>query len=673
MCCSFVQTVMFKYLKIVILICISIKVKAQLLYYQNTYKGGASFDGNTYYELTWANADTIHFQNYVPTGCTLKKAFLISLKFSCSAYNYPAYDKPISVLFNNTPILLDTSFNATRIFYSNSTPTFAQEWMCVKDITTLAKNSSNFLITPIQSYPGNECTEYYFYDGFYLLLLYENPSFTNVNMALYLNDMTNIPSMNYSLSNLNPVNTLKDVGLSIESVGTSVSPFLQFQLSSTTNTVTLGTLRDVSLNSAIIYKTGLGSFHYENGTLTGLVDDTNSPFIDSTDALCNINGYIPNNASSFSITATKGTNAANNENNETTAFILAYNTPCPATPNNIDSCKNYKLCVGQNVQLKATPGYASYNWFPTNGLSNANISNPNAHAVGTVNYICYVKDTSGCMHTEYAKIIVHPKPVPQKINTSLAICGSTQGILTITPNYYHYGYFYNLNGGTNQTDTVFNNLSSGQYTLNITDSMLCAYKTTFTIKDTNLAVSNFYPTLLTGCEPLGVYCKNYSNYFNNVTNSYTWYVNGDSATTPDLNYTFTDTGTFKITLFAYETLRSCGATSSRTITVKYCPPDSIKIEVPNVFTPNGDGINETWQLLVHNFNYTINNFQCSVYDRWGIKVFEADNISDEWNGKNRIGLACPSGSYYYLIKLTPSNSKGSIEEKDFKGFVELIK
>ena len=92
-----------------------------------------------------------------------------------------------------------------------------------------------------------------------------------------------------------------------------------------------------------------------------------------------------------------------------------------------------------------------------------------------------------------------------------------------------------------------------------------------------------------------------------------------------------------------------------------------------MFTPNGDGINDTWQLIFYNYNYTISNYQCAIYDRWGIKVFESDNISNEWNGKNTSGLACPSGSYYHLIKLTQTNSKGSSEEKEFKGFVELIK
>jgi len=57
--------------------------KAQLLYYQNTYKGGVSFDGITYSAQGWQSPDTIHFQNSIPIGSTLKRAFLISYKVTC--------------------------------------------------------------------------------------------------------------------------------------------------------------------------------------------------------------------------------------------------------------------------------------------------------------------------------------------------------------------------------------------------------------------------------------------------------------------------------------------------------------------------------------------------------------------------------------------------------------
>ena len=638
---------------------------AQELYYQNTFKGGASFDGVTYVGLDWEQADTIRFQNKVPVGCVLKKAYLISFKQNCGN---AVHDTPLTLSYNNKAIQFDTADNATPVFYSQIASPYDADFMCIKDVTGLTQNSSNVLIIPSQNYIS--VCEYYDYDGFYLLLLYENNSFSMVNIALYLNDITNTNIMNYTLNNLNPINTANDVGLSIESLATDITPYLQYELSSATNTVTLGTLRDVSLNNAVDYKTGLGSFFYQNGTLTGLVDDINSPFIDSTDALCNIKTYLPNNSSSFSIISTTSNSLTKNY---TTAFILAYSTPCPSVTAGADSIKTYKLCLGQSAQLNASAGYANYTWFPAAGLSNSAIAAPIAQPTGTSNYICYVKDAAGCMHTEYAKVIVHAPPAPQNIATTTAVCGNTLGVLTITPNYHHYGYAYAINNGVAQTDTVFSNLNAGQYTLTVTDSLNCTDKDTFSIIEVNRARSLFTIMPDSGCAPLSIYGNNVSNNTGNVTNAYVWYVNGDSATTQNLNYTFMDTGKYTITLLAYETLRRCSATTTQTVIVKDCPPDSIHVIVPNIFTPNSDGVNDTWTLNIYNRGYTISSYQCNIYDRWGINMFSSTNLNEAWPGKTTSGESASAGSYFYIIKLTATNSKGKSEDKEFKGYLELIR
>src|ERR1700756_3303281 len=612
---------------------INLSSKAQLLFYQNTFKGGISFDGVTYSDYEWLQADTVNFHNSVPLGCTLKKAFLISFKISCSFINgaYPQIDPPVTLKFNNQNIQFDSSTDVTPVFYSNNTTTNGQCWVTTKDVTTIATSNNNSLIIPCQSCVSNLCN-YYEYFGFYLVLIYENITYNTINVAIYLNNATYTPTMSYVLNGLNPINTTNDVGLSIESANVDVSPYLTYQLTSTTNTVTLGTLRNVSLNNVTDYKTGLGSFHYENGILSGLVDDSPDAFIDTTDALANIKTYLPNNTSTFSLTSnTSFPVGFSHDNNFTTAFVTAYNTPCAAVPATADSIRIYKLCTGQTAQLNATGGYSNYNWQPATNLSNANIANPIVTTQNTTNYICYIKDAAGCMHTEQAQIIVHPPPIPQSITTTTAICGSTQGVLAITPNYHHYGYMYNINNGAAQTDTVFSNLSAGLYTLTITDNFACTYKDPFTITQVNLAKANFNLTPISGCEPLSVSCNNISNYNGNVydpvTNKYVWYTNGDSATTQNFSYTYTDTGLYTITLLAYENLRNCSATATQTVYVKDCPPDSIKIIVPNVFSPNADGINDTWQPIVHNFNYTINNYECTIYDRWGIKVFATADIN----------------------------------------------
>ena len=72
------------------------------------------------------------------------------------------------------------------------------------------------------------------------------------------------------------------------------------------------------------------------------------------------------------------------------------------------------------------------------------------------------------------------------------------------------------------------------------------------------------------------------------------------------------------------------------------------LEIPNSFTPNGDGINDGWALK----NLAILYPQCrvSVYNRWGAVVFKSEGYAREWDGTNK-GQTLPDATYYYIIQL----------------------
>ncbi|HYG50939.1 MAG TPA: gliding motility-associated C-terminal domain-containing protein [Flavobacteriales bacterium] len=68
--------------------------------------------------------------------------------------------------------------------------------------------------------------------------------------------------------------------------------------------------------------------------------------------------------------------------------------------------------------------------------------------------------------------------------------------------------------------------------------------------------------------------------------------------------------------------------------------------VPNIFTPNGDGVND----FFGEFAYLCDYDEIVVYDRWGIRVFESNNIQImRWDGKFK-GNEVVQGVYYYIIK-----------------------
>ena len=73
--------------------------------------------------------------------------------------------------------------------------------------------------------------------------------------------------------------------------------------------------------------------------------------------------------------------------------------------------------------------------------------------------------------------------------------------------------------------------------------------------------------------------------------------------------------------------------------------DEIVLDVPNLFTPNGDGHNDTWR--VTNIDL-YPECEVSVFNRWGSEVYSTKNYQNDWDGTNG-GSALADGTYYYVI------------------------
>ncbi|CAG5077664.1 gliding motility-associated C-terminal domain-containing protein [Parvicella tangerina] len=98
----------------------------------------------------------------------------------------------------------------------------------------------------------------------------------------------------------------------------------------------------------------------------------------------------------------------------------------------------------------------------------------------------------------------------------------------------------------------------------------------------------------------------------------------------------------------------CGSPASDTVTVwVQCP-----IVPPNVFTPNGDGQNETFIIQYLN---GYENSKLTVYNRWGKIVYMNEDYQDDWDGTHyKSGNKLASGVYYYLVE--PNSKKYEYNE-----------
>jgi gliding motility-associated-like protein len=86
--------------------------------------------------------------------------------------------------------------------------------------------------------------------------------------------------------------------------------------------------------------------------------------------------------------------------------------------------------------------------------------------------------------------------------------------------------------------------------------------------------------------------------------------------------------------------------------------EKAEITNPNVFSPNGDGLNDLFMI-----EGLQQGDEVSIYNRWGTKVYEFVSTEDAWDGRTTAGEKCSEGVYFYFIKRSNAENK--------KGFIQL--
>lgn len=139
-------------------------------------------------------------------------------------------------------------------------------------------------------------------------------------------------------------------------------------------------------------------------------------------------------------------------------------------------------------------------------------------------------------------------------------------------------------------------------------------------------------------------CKNEILFTNQTPNSRNCYWNfGDSAFagTCATSHHYKSIGIYDVFLTFIDT-NGCKLDSSFTVTV---PDFATKYVVPNVFTPNEDGINDSFKIEAKNLCFPI---QLIIYNRWGQLIYNKP-LPNSWDGKYR-NLLCNEGVYYFVLK-----------------------
>ncbi len=136
----------------------------------------------------------------------------------------------------------------------------------------------------------------------------------------------------------------------------------------------------------------------------------------------------------------------------------------------------------------------------------------------------------------------------------------------------------------------------------------------------------------------------------------------DPVNCPNAEHNYGDNaGTFDVCLVV-KSPEGCYDTACATINNTF----RTSIDIPNVFTPNGDGFNDVFKIDIEGWS----EYNIKIYNRFSDKVFESDDPNNSWNGKmNNTGADLPAGVYYVIITY---KLRGQ-DEQTYNGTVTLIR
>ena len=278
------------------------------------------------------------------------------------------------------------------------------------------------------------------------------------------------------------------------------------------------------------------------------------------------------------------------------------------------------------ITLTSSGGTApySYSWSTSSNTSNTETG----LSSGTV-YVT-TSDNQGCSVTDTIQI-TNPDSMSLVLTHTSASCNTADGTATanVAGGNAPYGYFWSVN---NQTTQTADSLPGGMVSVVVMDANGCTVSGSINIDTVNIhtAVAGADPT--TGIAPLNV---NFSNNSQNTTTYFWDFGDGNTSTDFAPTHTYLENGTYVVVLTS---INSGGCMAYDTLIIDVIN----ELIIPNVFTPNGDGVNDN--LVFKNLHAFPDN-RLVVLNRWGKTVFEKTGYQNDWNGGDQ-----NDGTYFFILE-----------------------
>ena len=319
------------------------------------------------------------------------------------------------------------------------------------------------------------------------------------------------------------------------------------------------------------------------------------------------------------------------------------------------------VCKGQTIDLMGNAiSNATYTWTGTGGFTshaqNPTIPNSTTTNNGTYTLTVALTNPIACTETNTVLVVVNT-PSIVTVTPSQTICPNATVTLTANgSSTYSWSPATNLSATSGNIVTVTSS-STTVYSVVGTDGNGCNSTATTTLNVAPITAS-IAANPPAGDYPLDVQFSNSSV----GGTAYVWnYGNGTatytttSLTDVNTNTTYTAVGTYTVSMTTSNSF-GCPVQSSLTVIVT----EAFTITIPNVFTPNGDNINDNFFVKTTG----LASIEMAIFDRWGLKIWESSSASGMWNG-----AGSNDGTYFYIIKATSTKN----QTKEYKGTILLIK
>lgn len=138
------------------------------------------------------------------------------------------------------------------------------------------------------------------------------------------------------------------------------------------------------------------------------------------------------------------------------------------------------------------------------------------------------------------------------------------------------------------------------------------------------------------------------------------YENTFTSLTPEVIYSEEGSGYAELTVTSEE--YGCDSTYRESINVL-----PVKLKIPNIFTPNGDGYNDYFEIgydtgePINDLNRYFLSHKLVIFNRWGRIVYESNDYHNDWDGGS-----LPDGTYFYVLDCT-----GKTQNYNYKGSVMI--